>query len=148
MQESWVQSLAREDPLEKEMATHSSILAWRIPMDRGAPWATVHGVAKSRHDLVTRQLLLISLPFPQVSHVENLLYIPLYFIFVYSLNSMKIEILLSYCLFYKNGILFSILFCKLHFSLRDTMWIFFQVICYGSNSFIFCINRLYFLQQL
>ena len=78
MQESWVQSLAREDPLEKEMATHSSILAWRIPMDRGAPWATVHGVAKSRHDLVTKQLLLISLPFPQVSHVENLLYIPLY----------------------------------------------------------------------
>ena len=48
------------------MATHSSILAWRIPMDRGAPWATVHGVAKSRHDLVTKQLLLISLPFPQV----------------------------------------------------------------------------------
>ena len=34
--------------LEKEMATHSSILAWRIPMDRGAWWATVHGVAKSQ----------------------------------------------------------------------------------------------------
>ena len=33
--------------LEKEMATHSSILAWRIPMDRGAWWATVHGVAKN-----------------------------------------------------------------------------------------------------
>ena len=31
MQETWVQSLSREDPLEKEMATHSSILAWRIP---------------------------------------------------------------------------------------------------------------------
>ena len=42
-----VQSLGWEDPLEKEMATHSSILAWRIPMDRGAWWATVHGVAKS-----------------------------------------------------------------------------------------------------
>ena len=39
--------LGREDPLEKEMATLSSILAWRIPMDRGAWWATVHGVAKS-----------------------------------------------------------------------------------------------------
>ena len=36
MQETWVQSLGREDPLEKEMATHSSILAWRIPIDRGA----------------------------------------------------------------------------------------------------------------
>ena len=33
--------------LEKEMATHSSILAWRIPMDRGTWWATVHGVAKN-----------------------------------------------------------------------------------------------------
>ena len=31
MQETWVQSLGREDPLEKEMATHSSILAWKIP---------------------------------------------------------------------------------------------------------------------
>ena len=36
MQETWVRSLGQEDPLEKEMATHSSILAWRIPMDRGA----------------------------------------------------------------------------------------------------------------
>ena len=31
MQETWVQSLGREDPLKKEMSTHSSILAWRIP---------------------------------------------------------------------------------------------------------------------
>ena len=31
MWETWIQSLGREDPLEKEMATHSSILAWRIP---------------------------------------------------------------------------------------------------------------------
>ena len=38
----------QEDPLEKDMATHFSILAWRIPMDRGAQQATVHGVAKSR----------------------------------------------------------------------------------------------------
>jgi len=36
MWETWVQSRGWEDPLEKEMATHSSILAWRIPMDRGA----------------------------------------------------------------------------------------------------------------
>ena len=45
--EIWVQLLGGEDPLEKEMATHSGILAWRIPMDRGAFQATVHGVAKS-----------------------------------------------------------------------------------------------------
>ena len=46
-QETQVQSLGREDPLEKEMATHSSILAWEIPMDRGAWRATGHRVAKS-----------------------------------------------------------------------------------------------------
>ena len=48
MWEIRVRSLGREDPLEKGMATHSSILAWRIPMDRGAWLATVRGVAKSR----------------------------------------------------------------------------------------------------
>ena len=48
MQETWVQSLGQEDPLEEGMATHSSVLAWRIPMDRGTWWATVHDVAKSR----------------------------------------------------------------------------------------------------
>ena len=47
MQETWVQALGWENPLEEGMATHSSILAWRIPMDRGAWWATVHEVAKS-----------------------------------------------------------------------------------------------------
>ena len=46
MQETWVQSLSREDPLEEGMATQSSILAWRIPMDRGAWLASVHGVTK------------------------------------------------------------------------------------------------------
>ena len=46
--ETWVQSLGWEDPLEEGMATHSSILSWRIPMDRGAWQATVHGVAKSQ----------------------------------------------------------------------------------------------------
>jgi len=47
MQEMWALSLGLEDPLEKELATHSSILAWKIPMDRGAWWAIVHGVTKS-----------------------------------------------------------------------------------------------------
>ena len=43
-----VRPLDEEDPLEEGMATHCSILAWRIPMDRGAWRATVPGVAKSR----------------------------------------------------------------------------------------------------
>ena len=47
-QEMRFQSLGREDPLEEGMATHSSILAWRICMDRGAWRATVHRVAKSQ----------------------------------------------------------------------------------------------------
>ena len=48
MRETMVRALGWEDPLEKEMATHSSILAWRIPMDRGAWQTTVHGVTKSQ----------------------------------------------------------------------------------------------------
>ena len=51
MQETQVQSLGWENPLEKGMATHSSILAWRIPTGREAWWTTVHGMAKSRTQL-------------------------------------------------------------------------------------------------
>ena len=48
---TWVRSLGWEDPLEEGMATHSSILAWRILMDRGAWQTTVHGVTKSQTQL-------------------------------------------------------------------------------------------------
>ena len=48
MRETWVGSLGWEDPLEEGMATHSSIPAWRMPMDRGAWRATVHGVTKGQ----------------------------------------------------------------------------------------------------
>ena len=47
MQETWVQSLDWEDPLEEDIATHSSILAWRIPWTE-EPGATVHRVTKSQ----------------------------------------------------------------------------------------------------
>ena len=50
MQETWVRLLVKEDPLEKEMATHSSIICLENPMDRGAWWAVVHGVARVGHD--------------------------------------------------------------------------------------------------
>ena len=57
-------ALGWQDPLEAGMATHSGILAWRIPIDRGAWWATIHGVAEldmaeqlSTH--ITNQLLNI-----------------------------------------------------------------------------------------
>ena len=48
MKETQVQSLGWEDSLEEGMATDSSILAWRVPVDRGAWQATVHWVAKSQ----------------------------------------------------------------------------------------------------
>ena len=53
MQETRVQLLGWEDPLEKEMSTHSSILAWRIPWTRGAWQATIHRIERVRHDLAT-----------------------------------------------------------------------------------------------
>ena len=58
MQEMRVWPLGWEDPLEKEMATYSSILDWETSWTEGAWWATVHGVKKrARHDLVTKQWL-------------------------------------------------------------------------------------------
>ena len=50
LRETWDQSLGQEDPLKKELATHSSILAWRIAMERGIWRATVHGSQEVRHD--------------------------------------------------------------------------------------------------
>ena len=48
-----VRSQGQENPLEEEMATHSSILVWEIPMDRGAWWAAVHGVTQRWTQLST-----------------------------------------------------------------------------------------------
>ena len=48
MQEMWVQSVGQEDPLEEEMATHSSILAWKIPWTEAPGRFIVHGVPKSQ----------------------------------------------------------------------------------------------------
>ena len=50
MWETWVPSLGWEDPLEEGMATHSSILAWRVPMDRGACQAIVMGSQRIGHN--------------------------------------------------------------------------------------------------
>ena len=51
-QETWVQFLGQEDPLEKEMATQSSILAWKIPWkEEPGGLHTIHGVARVGHDL-------------------------------------------------------------------------------------------------
>ena len=59
MQEAWVQSLDQEDLLKKGMATHSSVLAWRIPMDRGVWWAQCMG----HKELDTTEWLTLSFGF-------------------------------------------------------------------------------------
>ena len=56
-QETRVQSLDWENPLEKAVATHSSILAWEIAWISVSWWATVHGVTRVRHDLMTKSPL-------------------------------------------------------------------------------------------
>ena len=50
MQDRWVQSLGQEDPLEKEMATHSSIHAWRIPWTEEPGWLQVMGLQRVGHN--------------------------------------------------------------------------------------------------
>ena len=53
MQETWVRSLGWEDPLEEGMATHSSILAWRISMNRGAGAPQCMLSQRTGHNLTT-----------------------------------------------------------------------------------------------
>ena len=55
MQETLIQSLGWEDPLEKEVATHSNILAWEIPWTEGPDGLQSTGLKKVSHDLATKQ---------------------------------------------------------------------------------------------
>ena len=83
MWDTWFRSLSWEDRLEEGMATHSSVLTWRIPMDRGAWWATVHGFAKDRtwlkwfstHTCVVILNLIFLRNCYIVSHMDALFYI-------------------------------------------------------------------------
>ena len=63
MWEPQVQSLGQKDRLEKEMATHSSILAWRIPWTEEPGGLRSMGLQRVRHDLVTKQQQLLQLTF-------------------------------------------------------------------------------------
>ena len=69
MKETWVQSLDWEDALEEEMATHLRNLAWKNSMDRGICQDTVHGVARVRHNLGTKQTPSIISDVEQFSHI-------------------------------------------------------------------------------
>ena len=61
MQETWVQSLCTEDPLEMGMATHSSILAWRIPWTEKPGRLQSMGLQKVRHDSATNTCIICTL---------------------------------------------------------------------------------------
>ena len=63
MQERWVQSLGREDPLEEEMATHSSVPAWRIPWTEEPGGLQFIGLQRVRHSQVTNTFTMAVLKF-------------------------------------------------------------------------------------
>ena len=56
MRETWIPSLGQEGPLEKEMATHSNILAWEIPWKEEAGGLQSMGLQRVRHDLATKSM--------------------------------------------------------------------------------------------
>ena len=60
VQETWVQSLDQKDPLEKEMAVHSSSLAWKIPWTEEPQGLEVMGSQRVRHNLATKQQYIIN----------------------------------------------------------------------------------------
>ena len=68
--ETWVRSLGQEDPLEKEMATHSSTLAWKIPWTEECSRLQVHGVTKSQTGL--SNFTSSSLFYSRITHPTHL----------------------------------------------------------------------------
>ena len=93
MQGTRVRSLGQEEPLEKEMATYSSILSWRISMNRKAWQAIVHGAAKSRtrlNDSHTRVLYDMDMNYLfDICSTNNLFHSGLTFLFLNSLLIAK-----------------------------------------------------------
>ena len=79
MEETRVGSLGQEDPLEKGMVAHSSLLAWGIPMGRQVRWAAVHGVAKNWTRLRDFHRIMKEIkPFMNVLLYNNYIYLVAY----------------------------------------------------------------------
>ena len=116
MQETWVRSLGQEYRLEKGMATHSSILAWRIPVDRGAWWATVDGVAQTKQlTSSSNSLTSVRSAFLKQRSMLSLLHglsmcrdeKPFFHIFSFSfISGVWVNDFKWYCMFYKHVIHF------------------------------------------
>ena len=73
MQEMWVQFLGREEPMEKEMAIHSSILVWEIPWTEKPGGLESTGLQRIGHDLATEQLQLAFPPETPAEHSQKAL---------------------------------------------------------------------------
>ena len=71
MQETWVQSLGWEDPLERIMATHSSTLAWKIPWTEEPGGLQSTGLQRVRHDWVANTTATITLDLEQCLQLED-----------------------------------------------------------------------------
>ena len=84
LQETWVQSLIWEDPLEEGMTTHSSILAWRTSIERGALWATYSPWHCKESDTTERLSTHIQITVYSSCSVLNILWLYLY-LFLFSL---------------------------------------------------------------
>ena len=74
MQETRVQSLSQEDPLEKEMSIHSSILAWRIPWTEEPGGLQSMGLQRVGHDWVTEHTHSIAICLPKAVPVQIIVY--------------------------------------------------------------------------
>ena len=115
IQETWVRSLGQEDPLEKEMATHSSILAWRIPW-REEPGG-LHRVAKSRTRLHFHFLFCVFLP--SLLNIFCFCYIHTISVLYWAIFAQNVP--LVSLIFLKRSLVFPILLffsISLHWSLR------------------------------
>ena len=142
MWETWVPSLGWEDMLEEGIATHSSILAWRIPMGRGAWLATVHGVAKRSqrvgHDWATKHIehLVLGRPLHQImgEEITQLVTLPRY------------EIILSF-LGYPENVLSTVLTGNWAQRSRDSVAKLSKLMCTFNKHLRLLVNRT-FGQQL
>ena len=118
MRETWVRSLGREDPLEKEMATHSCILAWRIPWMEEPGGLQSMGLQRVGHDWVTSLSLSLSL-LTTCMWVQAILYlwVLLYFLIYLTTVILKETSVWS---FKQLNCCFVLFLCR---RLRDVHWI-------------------------